>query len=85
MRMTTAEVAETLGVGVRRVRQLFAAGAIPATRDGGDWRVSRRAVAQYLAASRRAVRGRRPRGRPRKVLRLMPQSRVAASHSPFLS
>lgn len=54
--LTVAQVAERLGVSVRRVQQLIASGALAAERYGN----------QYLVADDFAD-PRRPRGRPKKA------------------
>lgn len=55
--LTTAEAADSLGVGPRRVRAMIKAGTLKADRVGRDWLIDSRALA--------AVENRRP-GRPRR-------------------
>lgn len=58
--LTTTQVAELLGVTVRRVKQLIHTGQLRPTRKLGNYNVFRRAAVEAFAATPR------PRGRPPK-------------------
>jgi excisionase family DNA binding protein len=55
-----SDIAPLLGVSVNRVYQLIQAGALPAVRMGGAWRVPRKAWEAWLAGqTERALGGMR--------------------------
>ena len=49
--ITADEVAELLGIGVRKVRELASTGDIPGHQFGRQWRFSRQAILNILETS----------------------------------